>query len=83
VQDSQLVPKGTSTRESDRVADQLTRLILDGTLPSGVLIGEVQLSEALGCGRTPLREAVQRLAQAAPTHDCPSTRMASAYPVAF
>lgn len=32
-------------------------------LPPGTMIGEAELMERLGCGRTPLREALQRLAQ--------------------
>ena len=36
-------------------------MIITGELASGALISEARLSELLGCSRTPLREALQRL----------------------
>jgi DNA-binding GntR family transcriptional regulator len=50
-------------RASDLVELQLTRMIVSLELPPGTMIGEAELMERLSCGRTPLREALQRLAQ--------------------
>jgi DNA-binding GntR family transcriptional regulator len=48
-------------RVSDRVCDQLRRMIVSLEIEPGALLVESQLMERLGCGRTPLREAIQRL----------------------
>ena len=40
---------------------RLRQLILDGTLPPGSLLSQLQLSRALGVSRTPLREALRML----------------------
>ena len=40
---------------------RLRQLILDGTLPAGSVLSQLQLSEALGVSRTPLREAMRML----------------------
>jgi DNA-binding GntR family transcriptional regulator len=48
---------------SDTVATRLRHLILDGQLAAGDRINEVRLSQQLGVSRTPLREALARLAQ--------------------
>ena len=57
--------KTSSTRLSDRIAsvayEQIEALIVSRQLPPGTMISENQLSEELGCGRTPIREALQRL----------------------
>lgn len=45
------------------VYDHLKCEILSGKLPSGSRLSEVALAERLGVSRTPVREAVQRLAQ--------------------
>jgi DNA-binding GntR family transcriptional regulator len=50
-------------RSSDRVADQLRRMIVSLELAPGSLIVEPQLVAQLGCSRTPLREALLRLQQ--------------------
>jgi len=47
---------------SDDVADALRNMIVDGGLPAGERINEVHLSQQLGVSRTPLREALARLA---------------------
>ena len=47
---------------SDVVANELRNLIVDGRLPAGERINEVKLSVQLGVSRTPLREALARLA---------------------
>lgn len=47
---------------SDSVAAELRRRIVDGRLPPGERINEVHLARQLGVSRTPLREALSRLA---------------------
>lgn len=47
---------------SDSVTIQLRNMIVDGRLPPGDRINEVQVSQQLGVSRTPLREALARLA---------------------
>jgi DNA-binding GntR family transcriptional regulator len=48
---------------SDSLVTELRNMIVDGLLPAGGRINEVQLSQMLGVSRTPLREALARLAQ--------------------
>src|SRR6201991_1664331 len=48
---------------SDSVVLKLRHLIVDGQLAAGARINEVHLSQQLGVSRTPLREALARLAQ--------------------
>jgi DNA-binding GntR family transcriptional regulator len=43
------------------VHERLRQLILDGTLPPGSVLSQLQLSQALGVSRTPLREALRML----------------------
>lgn len=50
-------------RASDRVYAQLRRMIIALDLTPGTVLVEGILVEQLGCGRTPLREAIQRLAE--------------------
>jgi DNA-binding GntR family transcriptional regulator len=45
----------------DLIAGELRRAIVDGVLPPGSPLGEVELAEQLGVSRGPLREAAQRL----------------------
>lgn len=40
---------------------QIEELIVTRALKPGVMISEKQLAEEVGCGRTPVREAIQRL----------------------
>jgi DNA-binding GntR family transcriptional regulator len=47
---------------SETVAATVRAMIVDGSLSPGERINEVRLSEALGVSRTPLREALNRLA---------------------
>jgi DNA-binding GntR family transcriptional regulator len=47
---------------SDSVAAELRHRIVDGRLPAGERINEVHLARELGVSRTPLREALSRLA---------------------
>jgi DNA-binding GntR family transcriptional regulator len=50
-------------RESDRVEVELRQLILTLKLEPGLSISEASLMKEYGWGRTPLREAIQRLAE--------------------
>lgn len=43
--------------------DALEDMIIRGKLQSGVMFSEVELAKRLGLGRSPVREAIQRLAQ--------------------
>jgi DNA-binding GntR family transcriptional regulator len=52
-----------SIRESDRVEAELRQLILTLELAPGLAISEATLIKEYGWGRTPLREAIQRLAE--------------------
>ncbi len=47
---------------SDLVALELRKMIVDGRLPPGERVNEVHLAQQLGVSRTPLREALSRLA---------------------
>jgi DNA-binding GntR family transcriptional regulator len=47
---------------SQQVAAAVRQMIVDGALVAGERINEVRLSQALGVSRTPLREALGRLA---------------------
>ncbi len=48
-------------RASDITEKTIGGMILSMDLPPGVVFTEVELVRRLGCGRTPLREALQRL----------------------
>jgi DNA-binding GntR family transcriptional regulator len=50
-----------SKRASDEIVKELRKLIITGELAPGAVVSEARLLELLGCGRTPLREAVQEL----------------------
>lgn len=52
----------TAVTTTDRVVDTLRELILRGDLAPGARLGEVELAERLGVSRTPVREALSRLA---------------------
>lgn len=49
-------------RASQRVYEQLRAEIIDGELPPGQVLGEVEQSQRFGISRTPVREAIGRLA---------------------
>jgi DNA-binding GntR family transcriptional regulator len=51
-----------ATRQSDAAYEKLRELVIGGVLKPGALIEEAAEMERLGVGRTPLREALQRLA---------------------
>ncbi|GAA2563870.1 GntR family transcriptional regulator [Pseudonocardia hydrocarbonoxydans] len=50
------------TRASERAVDSVRELILRGEFAAGARLGEVELAERLGVSRTPVREALARLA---------------------
>jgi DNA-binding GntR family transcriptional regulator len=47
---------------AERAVGELREVILRGELPAGARLGEVELAERLGVSRTPIREALSRLA---------------------
>lgn len=49
-------------KRADMIADELEGLILQGTFKDGARLDEVQLAERFSVSRTPIREALQRLA---------------------
>lgn len=49
-------------RASQRAYEQLRAEIIDGDLPPGQVLGEVEQSQRFGISRTPVREAIGRLA---------------------
>lgn len=56
------IDQGTLPRASDRAYATLLDEIQSGVLPAGAVLGEVEQSTRLGVSRTPLREAIRRLA---------------------
>ncbi len=56
-------PNQNPIRESDRIEDELRRLILTLELEPGLAVSEASLMKQYTWGRTPLREAFQRLAE--------------------
>lgn len=56
-------PRPSFVRQSDAVYEELRRLIVRTDLPPGSPVEEGPLMKRLSAGRTPLREALQRLAQ--------------------
>jgi DNA-binding GntR family transcriptional regulator len=46
---------------ADRTVERLHRMVITGELPPGTVTSESALAQDLNCGRTPLREALQRL----------------------
>jgi len=57
-----LISPSGGTSLSDRAYDIVERMIVTLTLAPGVVFSEKELSTRIGIGRTPLREALQRLA---------------------
>jgi len=49
-------------RRSDTIADTLEQMIFDGTFADGDRLDEVQLADRFEVSRTPVREALQKLA---------------------
>lgn len=56
-------PQGEVTSLTDRAYAQLERMIATLELRPGAFVSEAELCERLGIGRTPVREAMQRLAR--------------------
>jgi DNA-binding GntR family transcriptional regulator len=52
----------TTERQADQAYRNIEELILTAELPPGAWIAETAIAERIGLGRTPVREAVQRLA---------------------
>jgi DNA-binding GntR family transcriptional regulator len=50
------------TTSSERAYIEIQRQIINGELPMGAHLGEVELAESLETSRTPIREALRRLA---------------------
>ncbi|MFX0544476.1 GntR family transcriptional regulator [Roseovarius sp. S1116L3] len=50
-------------RRADMIAEEIEELIFDGTYPDSARLDESALAERFGVSRTPIREALQRLAQ--------------------
>ena len=48
---------------ADQIFEQLEKEILTGEYERGEVLTEAKLSEKLGVSRTPIREALRRLAQ--------------------
>jgi len=44
-----------------QVHKRLRQMILDGTVPPGTVLSQVQLAQEIGVSRTPLREALRML----------------------
>jgi DNA-binding GntR family transcriptional regulator len=57
------VKEQSPLRDSDRVEKKLRELILTLQIEPGLAISEASLIKRYGWGRTPLREAIQRLAE--------------------
>lgn len=55
--------KSMEQKRSDIIANQIEELIFDGTFRDGERLDEVQLAERFSVSRTPVREALLRLAQ--------------------
>jgi DNA-binding GntR family transcriptional regulator len=53
----------SASRESDRVEQELRHQILTLQIEPGLALSEASLIKQNGWGRTPLREAFQRLAE--------------------
>jgi DNA-binding GntR family transcriptional regulator len=58
-----LDPVGEGPVITDLVHRHLRDAILEGSIPAGGIISQVELSQHLGVSRTPLREAIRRLEQ--------------------
>jgi DNA-binding GntR family transcriptional regulator len=59
------IPVRLDASRNDSLADiayrRIEEMIVTRVVPPGSMLSENQLSEELGCGRTPIREALQRL----------------------
>ena len=52
-----------ASRASDKIVEQLRKMIITSEIAPGANVSEAYLAKRLQCGRTPLREAIQRLSQ--------------------
>lgn len=58
-----VVAGGVKAKLTDLAYEQIEEAIVTLALPPGSAVSELQLSEMTGIGRTPIREAIQRLAR--------------------
>jgi DNA-binding GntR family transcriptional regulator len=58
---------------SDLVAEAVREMIVDGRLPDGDRVNEVRLAQSLGVSRTPVREALSKLASEGALISMPSS----------
>lgn len=59
---SKIGKTGGTMSKTDQASQQLQRMIEHGDLQPGSMVSESKLVEMTGLGRTPIREAIQRLA---------------------
>ena len=71
-------PHAARTSASLRAYDAIRQMILNGQLPAGSLIGEVQLANRLEISRTPLREALHALLRAGLVTEAPRRQLSVA-----
>lgn len=62
-------------KRADIIADEIEGLIFDGTFEDGTRLDEVQLAKRFSVSRTPIREALQRLAQSGLVEQIPRRGM--------
>src|SRR3954454_6585784 len=55
------VPRRPNDHAAVAVHEHLRALILNGTLPPGAVLNQVELAPQLGVSRTPIREAIRML----------------------
>src|SRR5262249_44464891 len=56
-------PRAAGESLTEKAYRQIEELIVTLQIPPGTVVSEAQLSERLAIGRTPIREALQRLAR--------------------
>lgn len=59
---TRIIMAGMEPRRAEQIAKALEEMIFDGALADGDRLDEMRLAERFGVSRTPLREALQRLA---------------------
>jgi DNA-binding GntR family transcriptional regulator len=68
----QMIEPLKRSNTSDLVAEAVREMIVDGRLPDGERVNEVRLAQSLGVSRTPVREALSRLASEGALTSTPS-----------
>ena len=69
----QMIEPLKRSNTSDLVAEAVREMIVDGRLPDGNRVNEVRLAQSLGVSRTPVREALNKLASEGALISTPST----------